>query len=278
MPSGPVVGLLHPGAMGAVIGAVLNAVPNQEVRWVAEGRSAESAKRAAEGGLVDAGSLAALCRETDVILSICPPESAEQVARDVAAAGFDGLYVDANAVSPGTARTIGDRFARFVDGGIVGPPPSRPGSTRLYLAGADAQRVADLFEATSVETRIVGAEAGAASAVKMCFASWTKGTSALLLAIRALAEAEGVTDALLGEWATSLPEVRASSERVAATSGPKAWRFETEMMEIAATFATAGLPGEFHHGAAEIYRRLAPLKGSSEPSLEEALTLLLSRS
>jgi 3-hydroxyisobutyrate dehydrogenase-like beta-hydroxyacid dehydrogenase len=264
--------------MGATVGAALNAVPGQEVRWVAEGRSTASARRAASGGLVDAGSLAALAQEADAILSICPPESADELAGDVAETGFDGLYIDANAISPGTARAIGDRFARFVDGGIVGPPPTGPGSTRLYLAGAEASRVADLFQATPVETRIVGAEPGAASAVKMCFASWTKGTSALLLAIRAVAEVEGVTEALLGEWETSLPELVARSERVAATSGPKAWRFESEMIEIATTFAAAGLPDGFHLSAADVYRQLAPLKGSREPSLDEVLTLLLSRS
>ena len=267
------IGLLHPGAMGAVLCSVLR----HPVLWDSTGRSAVSKQRAAEAGLDDVGSLDELTARADIVLSVCPPESADDVAASVLDTGFDGIYVDANAVSPATARRIGDRFDRFVDGGIVGPPPTEPGLTRLYLSGEQASDVAALFEGTAVEARIVNDEPGAASAVKMCFASWTKGTSALLLAIRALAEAEGVTEALLGEWATSLPELVARSEAVTAAVGPKAWRFEGEMREIAATFEADDLPGQFHLGAAEIYRRTASLKGRDAPPLTDALDLLLGR-
>lgn len=261
--------------MGSVVASVLPPVTGRPVLWVGEGRSAESIDRAEQAGLTDAGSLAGMAGQADVILSVCPPEAAIQVADDVAATGFDGLYVDANAVSPETARAVGRRFDRFVDGGIVGPPPTAPGLTRLYLSGEQAAEVAALFDGTAVEARLVEGGDGAASAVKMCFASWTKGTSALLLAIRALAESEGVSQALLGEWATSMPDLAGRSDGVTAAVGPKAWRFEGEMLEIASTFGANDLPGGFHQGAAEIYRRLAPLKGTSGPSLDQALDLLL---
>jgi 3-hydroxyisobutyrate dehydrogenase-like beta-hydroxyacid dehydrogenase len=257
--------------MGAVIGSSLPGT----VLWASEGRSAQSRQRAVAAGLEDAGSVAALAAAADVILSVCPPEAALEVAAEVAATGFAGLYVDANAVSPGTARQIATRFKRFVDGGIVGPPPQRAGTTRLYLSGAEARSVAALFEASRAEPRIVGTEPGAASAVKMCFASWTKGTSALLLAIRALAEAEGVTAALLAEWETSKPDLAGRSEAVSSSTGPKAWRFEAEMREIASTFAEHDLPAGFHEAAAEVYRRLAPLKGAPNPVLADAVGLLL---
>ena len=265
------VGLLHPGAMGAVLGSVATA----PVIWASDGRSPASRERAETGGLRDVETLDAVVAGADVLLSVCPPESAEDVAVSVADAGFDGIFVDANAVSPAAARRIGARFSRFVDGGIVGPPPTAPGLTRLYLCGDEAADVASVFAGTAVETRIVDGGPGTASAVKMCFASWTKGTSALLLAIRALAEAEGVTEALLGEWSTSMPDLVARSEAVSAAVGPKAWRFEGEMHEIAATFAAAELPGDFHLGAAEVYRRLASLKGRDDPALDDALRLLL---
>ena len=267
--------------MGSVIGSVLAEKSPGSVLWVGEGRSSASRSRAEACGLRDVDSLEAISLQADVILSVCPPEAADATAEAVVDAGFAGLYVDANAVSPQTARRIASRFERFVDGGIVGPPPTAPGLTRLYLAGQEAETVAALFDDTAVEARLVGgvggagSEAGAASAVKMCYASWTKGTSALLLAIRALAEAEGVTEALLGEWETSIPDLVARSAGVSAAVGPKAWRFEGEMREIAATFAERGLPGDFHEGAAEIYQRLATLKGSDRPSLDEALSLLL---
>src|SRR5207249_1312463 len=115
--------------------------------------------------------------------------------------GFDGLYVDANAVSPGTAREIADLITgsggRYVDGGIIGPPPARPGATRLYLSGADAAEVAGLFAGTPLDARVVAGTATAASAVKVAYAGWTKGTAALLLALRALAREQGIEDALL---------------------------------------------------------------------------------
>jgi 3-hydroxyisobutyrate dehydrogenase-like beta-hydroxyacid dehydrogenase len=265
------IGLLHPGAMGAVLGSVLL----EPVLWVSAGRSPGSYRRAESAGLVEVESLDALAGSVDVVLSVCPPESADELAQSVARAGFSGLYVDANAVSPATARQIGTRFDHFVDGGIVGPPPTEPGLTRLYLSGDRAGEVRALFDGTAVEARVVNDEPGAASAVKMCFASWTKGTSALLLAIRALAEAEGVSDALLAEWETSMPELVTRSESVAAAVGPKAWRFEGEMHEISATFRDDHLPGEFHAGAAEIYRRLASLKEHDRPTLTEALALIL---
>jgi 3-hydroxyisobutyrate dehydrogenase-like beta-hydroxyacid dehydrogenase len=192
--------------------------------------------------------------------------------------GFRGIYVDGNAVAPRTARRIGDNVvscgATFVDGGIIGPPALSAGSTRLYLSGPEAKTVATLFDGTVVETRVVDDRPGSASAVKVCFAAWTKGTTALLLAIRALAEAEGITSTLLEEWALSIPDLVERSE-VVARSGSKAWRFAPEMDEIGAAFEASGLPGGFHDAAAEIYRRLADLKDSDPPpTLQQAIERL----
>lgn len=272
--AGPTIGVLHPGAMGSVIARELAALRPGSVLWAGEGRSAESAERARLGGLTDVGTISDLADRSEVVLSVCPPESAETVAQAVADTGFAGTYVDANAVSPETARRVGERFDDFVDGGIVGPPPTAPGLTRLYLSGPSAPSVAELFTGSAVEVRLVD-QPGSASAVKMCFAAWTKGTSALLLAIRAMAEAEGVTDSLLAEWETSMPDLVGRSNSTAGAVGPKAWRFEGEMREIAATFESDGLPPDFHLAAAEVYRRLASLKGADRPTIGEALNLLV---
>ncbi|HEY3185260.1 MAG TPA: DUF1932 domain-containing protein [Gaiellaceae bacterium] len=249
------VGLLHPGEMGAALGNALRAV-GLEVLWASDGRSAETAKRAA--GLSDAGSVAELARRCEVLLSVCPPHAARDVAASVE--GFRGVYVDANAVSPATSRALGRPFARFVDGGIVGSPPRSAGSTRLYLSGAGAEGVAALFAGSVVDARVVSAEVGDASAVKMAYAAWSKGTAALLLAIRALARAEGVEETLLAEWRLSVPELFDTSERAARSAGSKGWRWIGEMEEIADAFAAAGLPDGFHRAAAEIYRRVPRLE------------------
>jgi 3-hydroxyisobutyrate dehydrogenase-like beta-hydroxyacid dehydrogenase len=248
------VGLLHPGEMGAAVGAVLRG-PGARVRWASEGRSAETRSRAEAAGLEDAGSTAELAA-ADVVFSICPPRAALEVARSLGP--FEGLYVDANAVAPATAREVGEvvRAAggRFVDGGIVGSPPREVGTTRLYLSGADAAEAAELFAGSILDARVVSDEVGDASAVKMAYAAWTKGTAAMLLAIRELAFREGVEAALLAEWDLSQPELPERCAQAARSAEAKGWRWVGEMEEIAASFEAAGLPSGFHRAAAEVYR------------------------
>jgi 3-hydroxyisobutyrate dehydrogenase-like beta-hydroxyacid dehydrogenase len=240
-----IVGLLHPGEMGAALGDALSTA-GHEVLWASAGRS--EATRARAQSLVDAGTVAALVDESELLLSVCPPHAALEVASETVR--FGGLYVDANAISPATARAVATLHPRFVDGGIVGSPPREPGTTRLYLSGAEAPTVAGLFAGSVVGTAIVAD----ASALKMTYAAWSKGTAALLLAIRDVARANGVWDDLQAEWRTSapeLPERLAAAERSAAAKG---WRWIREMDEIADTFAAAGAPEGFHRAAAEVYR------------------------
>jgi 3-hydroxyisobutyrate dehydrogenase-like beta-hydroxyacid dehydrogenase len=265
-----VTGFLHPGEMGASLAAVCRG----DRLWCGDGRSAASRARADAAGLEDVGSLESLARRADVIISVCPPGAASDVADAVSSAGFDGIYVDVNAISPTTALSIGERFGRFVDGGVVGPPVRSAGSTRLYLSGEHADDVAGLWADTRLGTRVVEGGAGAASAVKVCFAAWTKGSAALLLAIRALAVAEGVEEALLAEWAISMPDLAVQSERAAVGNAPKAWRFAGELDEIAATFAADGLPEGFGRAAAEVYERLAGFKDTSGATLHAVIEAL----
>jgi Domain of unknown function (DUF1932) len=232
-----VVGLLHPGEMGAAVAACAGG----EVIWASEGRSEASRARAAS--FQDVGTLAALVGKADVILSICPPHAAAEVAR--ACEGFTGIYVDANAISPQRAREVAALQPRFVDGGIVGGPPAEPGTT-LYLSGDDAAAVAALFSGSPLATRIVAN----ASGVKMAYAAWSKGTTAMLLAIRDVARANGIED----EWRLAAPDLAEKVPRAEAAKAKKGWRWIGEMEEIADTFAAAGQPEGFHRAAAEVYR------------------------
>ena len=280
--SSTIVGLLHPGDMGAAVGATVVA-GGARVLWASAGRSAATRARAREVRLEDAGTLASVVRASRVILSVVPPHGAADLARAVAALGFGGLYVDANAVSPATAREIGRVVeatgARFVDGGIIGPATrSRRGATRVYLSGTAATEIASLFGAGPLEAVVLDAPAGAASAVKMAYAGWNKGGQALLAAIRAFAIAEGVDAALLAEWKISQPDVPARSERAVHDNARKAWRFVGEMEEIARSLAAVGLPPAFHEAAREIYARLADYKDTTTPpTMEEAARALRSR-
>jgi len=252
-----VVGVLNPGEMGAAVAAALRR-HGETVLWASTGRSPATAERAERAGLEAAGDVADLCRRSEVLLSVCPPHAALDVARS--AAGFDGIYVDANAIAPETARTIASLHERFVDGGIVGPPPLEPGTTRLYLSGGEAESVAGLFAGTSVDARVISEEPGAASALKAAYAGWTKGSGALLLTVRELARAEGVEAALLDEWRLSIPELEqriAGAERSARRKG---WRWTGEMEEIARSMDAQDLPTGFHEAAAEVFRRTAEEK------------------
>jgi 3-hydroxyisobutyrate dehydrogenase-like beta-hydroxyacid dehydrogenase len=244
-----IVGVVHPGAMGSVVGAALRG-RGHDVLWASEARSEETAARAAD--LRDVGSVAALRSRAEVVLSIVPPHAAVEVAE--AFSEFDGVFVDANAVSPDTARSVQAAVgARFVDGGIIGPPPAQAGTTRLYLSGAEAGVVAELFEGTALETIVLEGGVGAASALKMAYAAWTKGTAALLVAIRETARAHGVDDDLVREWAISQPRLAERHSRAVEATADKGWRWVAEMREIAATFAAAGQPDGFHLAAAEVF-------------------------
>jgi 3-hydroxyisobutyrate dehydrogenase-like beta-hydroxyacid dehydrogenase len=251
-----VIGLLHPGDMGAQVGRCLVAAGHR-VLWASRDRSADTAARAAAAGLTDVLTGAAMAAQAEVIVSVCPPHAAVDVARSVP--GFGGCYLDANAVSPGTARDVATIIeaggAAYADGGIIGPPPVSPGSTRLYLSGPAAGAMRELFDGTALDARVIAGDPWAASSLKMTYAAWTKGSAALLLAVRALADAQGVAGQLLAEWQLSQPELDERSRSAAQSAAAKGWRWTAEMEEIAATMASAGLPEGFHLAAAQIYRQ-----------------------
>ncbi len=267
------IALFHPGEMGAAVGGCL-ASRGHRVVWASQNRSAASRKRAGQAGLEDLGSLDRAAAVADVVLSVCPPSNAREIARAVAAASFRGIYIDANAIAPAHTREIGSLIeqagARFVDGGIFGLPPTPTRITRLYLCGAEAATVAALFAGSQTEAIVMDRPIGAASALKMCYAASNKGETALLGIIRSLARYEGVDDALMSEWRDSQPGVAERSDNIARRAF-KAWRWAGEMEEIAASFEDAGLPSGFL-AYAEIYRRLADYKEAAQPPGSEEVS------
>lgn len=271
------IGILHPGQMGAVV-AISARNGGNDVFWVSAGRSTGTLARASQAGLQDAGTLGRLCELCPVIVSVCPPEFAEQTAEEVAGHSYRGTYVDANAISPSRTQRIAqlleERGARFVDGGIIGPPTMNRHRTWLYLSGEEAASVAPYFSAGPIEVEVLAGGIGRASALKMCFAAYSKGSIALACAVLAAAEQLDVFEDLKRQWersGPSLPEL----EREIARAAPKAWRFTGEMHEIAATFQSAGLPGGFHEAAAEIFQRLKEFQGHGEPATNDVLATLL---
>ncbi len=250
------------------------------VYWASEGRSEQTHARAAEFGLVDAHTLGQLCETCSTIVCVCPPHAAEEVARQVVDCSFAGLYLDANAIAPQRAERIGRVMAEagvsFVDGGIIGGPAWKPGRTWLYLSGQDAQAVVPCFSGGPLETSVIGESIGKASALKMCFAAYTKGSTALLCAILATAEALDVREELEHQWSRGGSDFAEQATGRARRVTAKAWRFAGEMDEIASTFEQAGLPGDFHAAAADVYKRITHFKDAPEtPDLKDVLAALL---
>jgi 3-hydroxyisobutyrate dehydrogenase-like beta-hydroxyacid dehydrogenase len=275
------IGILHPGAMGVSIAA--SALRSgHRVCYASEGRSQATRARAAEHDLHDMETLAELCKTCSIIISVCPPHAAEDVARQVIDQGFKDFYLDANAISPQKAQHIGEILSSagitFVDGGIIGGPAWTPGETWLYLSGKEADRIAGCFAAGPLEVSVIGEAIGKASALKMCYAAYTKGTTALLAAILALAEASGVRYELETQWERDESGFSEQAERRVRRVTARAWRFAGEMDEIASTFKSAGLPDGFHIAAGDVYRQLAHFKGAEEfPDLRAVLDALLTR-
>ncbi|MFT4212935.1 MAG: DUF1932 domain-containing protein [Microbacterium sp.] len=245
------IAVLHPGAMGAAVGAALVGA-GHEVGWLPEGRGRATAERAAAAGLVPWQDLTGV----ELVVSLVPPAAALPAARELP--GFDGLYLDANAIGPARAAEVAalvhEAGATYIDGSVIGPPPAAAGTTRLYLSGAAATRTARVFAGSIVEPIVL--EGGfSASAMKMGYASVTKIGDALVLAAFELAQASGVDDALLQEWHRSQPAFAAQLAQARAHATAKGWRWGDEMRQIAATLAEAGLPAGFGEAAAEIFDR-----------------------
>jgi hypothetical protein len=230
------VGLLFPGEMGAAVGRAVRG----DVLWASEGRSEATRERAAD--FTDAGSVRELARSSEVILSICPPAVAETVAEEVFTAGFDGLYVEANAISPARMRRIAGLGPRVVDGSVIAS-----NGIHLYLAGEGSDEIAALFAGSEVRAIPLEAEIGAASALKMAFGGWNKIGIALTAQARALAGAYGVEG-----W---LDEEGVPADKLARVAD-RAWRWAPEMEEVAATCLEQGLGDELPRAAAAFYRRV----------------------
>lgn len=278
--TGQTIGIINPGAMGISVAATMQN-SGFDVLWAAQGRSTQSRARAAQHNLSDVGTTAELYRQCTVLVSICPPHAAEDVADQAIAAGFRGLFLDANAIAPQRAVRMGGKLqaagVSFVDGSIIGGPAWQAGKTWLYLSGRAAQTAVAYFAAGPLETEVLGPEIGQASALKACFAAYTKGRTALLSLILAGAESLGVRPSLERQWERYWPGFAGETQQSVRGVTAKAWRFEGEMHEIASTFESVGLPGGFHTAAAEIYARMAGFKDAPElPELDEVLTAVCS--
>jgi len=251
--------LLHPGAMGAALGeqAVRGGA---RVLWVPDGRSQATRTRAEKTGLEVCGSLAEALAVSDLVVSICPPHAAEDVARQVAGLRYAGVFVDANAISPHRMERIAalfcERGAAAVDGAVFGPPPTGGRRARLCLSGDrhGTRALADVFEGTDLRVRVLERPIGSASALKMAFAGFQKAARTIAAVSHALAEAHGVAAELVEEARAMPADILANAGYLPSVAA-KAWRWAPEMGEIAETLRRAGLPDDIARATASVMLR-----------------------
>ena len=248
------IGILHPGEMGISV-ATSAKNSGHSIFWVSQGRSEATLARAEQFDLRELRSLSELCETCSMIISVCPPKYAGELSQQVLQAGFKGIFVDANAISPMRSQEIGKQMSlagvEYVDSGIIGGPAWQEHSTFLYLSGLQSEQVAHCFERGPLVTRIIGEEIGRASAMKMCYAAKTKGMTALLCSIVATANELGVWEDLERHWSAEVSGAGSKAVEDIRKVTAKAWRFSGEMEEIASTLDFAGLPDGFHKAAAD---------------------------
>ncbi|MFD5398590.1 DUF1932 domain-containing protein [Streptomyces sp. NPDC127097] len=272
----PTVGILHPGSMGAAVAACA-ATNAAEILWCEARRSAASAARAAKFALTPMATLSELLDRSDIVISLCPPAAAEDLARNVAGHRFVGVYVEANAISPERAQRIAallEPGATVVDGGVVGSPPVRGKTPTLYLSGPTVatERIEALFAGTAVRTAVLGTEVGKASALKLSYASFQKTSRVLVALAVGMAREHGVDQELL-EVASRRTDSYLSEPQYVAKTASRAWRWGPELEEAADALAAAGLPPEMLRAAASTLARWSDAK-DGELTLADALDRL----
>ncbi|MCP9213290.1 DUF1932 domain-containing protein [Streptomyces sp. NEAU-Y11] len=273
----PTVGILHPGSMGAAVAACAATNAN-DVLWCQAGRSATSAARAEQFGLTPVATLPELLDRSDIVISLCPPAAAEDLARNLAGHHFAGVYAEANAINPERTQRIAALLGpdtTVVDCGVVGSPPVGGKTPTLYLSGpADAtERIEALFATTAVRTSVLGTEVGKASALKLSYASFQKTSRVLVALAVGMAREHGVDQELI-EIASKRTDSYLAEPQYIAKTAARAWRWGPELEEAADALAAASLPPEMLRAAANTLARWHDAKDDGELTLTDALDRL----
>src|SRR6266571_4543179 len=274
------VAVIAQGSMGAGVGKRLHE-NGADVRTLLSGRSAESAKRAADAGMKPAANEKALLDGADFFLAILPPNEVENLARQLAPAltalPKKPIYVDCNAISPQTATRVAAIIeptgARFVDGGIIGGPP-RPGySPAIYASGAAVGETRVLRD-WGIDWRTIDGPVGAASGLKMSYAGITKGITALGSAMMLGAARFGCAEALIAEVSASQPQIFKYLSASIPRMYDKAYRWVAEMEEISDFHGSAKPAADIYAAIARHYQFLAAAEAETAPGPDNPVKTL----
>jgi putative dehydrogenase len=257
------VGVMSPGDMGQAVAIQLKA-KGLNVYTALEHRSDRTRALGRESGLKDVGTVTRLVAECDVVLSIMDPGSAVNFAHAAVdalrATGRRTLIVDCNAIAPDTAKEIAgliqEAGGRFLDAGIIGPPPRGKAKTNLYVSGPGAADLEQLAGSQLI-VHAIGEGIADASALKMCYGALTKGTQALWLEVLIAGERLGIAGLLDEQLQKSQAERYGWALSQFPVLPPKAYRWVPEMLEISKTLAGAGMTPKMFQGAADLYRFVA---------------------
>jgi 3-hydroxyisobutyrate dehydrogenase-like beta-hydroxyacid dehydrogenase len=257
------IGVMSPGDMGQAVALQLKQ-KGFNVCTALDKRSTRSKTLAQQAGLTDVGSIGKLIETCEVILSIMNPGAALDFASEFAQAlgvtQRKPLFVDCNAIAPGTLQAINAKITaaggRCLDAGIIGPPPRGNAKIWLYVSGAEARELEQL--ATSqITVRVLSDRLGDASAIKMCYAAMNKGMIAMILELLIAARRLGVDAALEAQLKETHSDVYDRIIGALPVMPSKAYRWVPEMLQIAQTFEAAGMTPRMFQGAADMYEFIA---------------------
>ena len=256
------IAIMSPGSMGSAVGKAIKSHGFSVITSL-DGRSERTKQMAQTSGIEDVGNLSNLVKHSDLILSILVPSQAHQLAERIAEVikntNSKVIFADCNAISPASTKQISNTIISsggdFIDSGIIGGPPNEKDSPRFYVSGPNATQMTKL-DGKGITVRFIDKNIGSASAMKMCYAALTKGTSTLHIALLAAAEMLGVSSELELELEYSQKDTLKNMSTGISRIPSNAHRWIGEMEEIASTFKSVGVPSGFHEGAAEIYKLL----------------------
>ena len=258
-----IIGLIGLGEMGSEIGRYL-VMNDLEVISVYEGRSEISKKRASKYKIRDAGSIEQFCKISDLVISIIPPDKAIETANLYTSyKNKDGqIYCDLNAISTITAKKIklllDEKKIDYVDGAIMGGPPTENYSPRIYLSGKLSEKL-NFLNGKGIELMVLKGSDFKASATKMVYASITKGSKALVAGALIAAKKNNVYDELMEELKYSEEYFSLVAKDQIPSIKHKAYRWVGEMNEISLTYKESGLTGGFHSEAENVYELIKNL-------------------
>ena len=258
-----IIGLIGLGEMGSEIGRHL-VMNDLEVISVYEERSEISKKRASKYKIRDAGSIEQFCKISDLVISIIPPDKAIETANLYTSyKNKDGqIYCDLNAISTITAKKIklllDEKKIDYVDGAIMGGPPTENYSPRIYLSGKLSEKL-NFLNGKGIELMVLKGSDFKASATKMVYASITKGSKALVAGALIAAKKNNVYDELMEELKYSEEYFSLVAKNQIPSIKHKAYRWVGEMNEISLTYKESGLTGGFHSEAENVYELIKNL-------------------